>query len=520
MVHITISKPPRTLTLFLIFTLTFSPAIAGGYSRYDRSEPQWVPGDPCPTSIKAVIPGNGPFGSHNAVHDAMRTCTNISELDIYTSFLGCTDMPERWNLPFALDGSDRYRSATRKLTLESYEFDQVEWYSITPPRPHWSREDGSWPVSDSSNSVVVWATDLFYRARWHFDLLRYRISLADLTSWPMWWNFGISNKWYQWRNLAVEHRYKDNMDLWLQVMDFSQVHELSIKPGAVKPKGDAFLYRLPAALTNLRSLKVDGRWVDWRKELEMWEEAPGPLPKNRLSSPRPPRARDFILALPSLTNLTWTGSETCAPDVFDPVIQHHGPSLRKLEWINTESEYNQRPTLSVDQLEKLGEWAPGLEHLAIDLNRESKDWPNEKLKALAKGLPSLKNLTIYFNLGNGDNGKNMSIVSQEISPSGETLLAVPLLTPDPASDMFQLLRESQDGDRLETVTFKEGNWMNEFGEIYDPSWVDGVRVWVTCSIFNADGERVDDKPWCRAWYHNNYERIKSGAKLSWWEMDP
>ncbi|KAM0431483.1 hypothetical protein ACHAPT_005461 [Fusarium lateritium] len=507
----------RGLSLLFISSLAFIPTVVeADYTDYDDKQP-WTRGDPCPDKIDAVIPVGSAFRTHRTVHEAMKTCKNITELSIYVGFFGCTGFPDRYSLPFDLDGSDHYLSAPQVLTLDSYEFDHSEWQSVLPPGRHWSDDDdGSWH-SSSSSSIIVKAVELYYRTRRLLDYLPYPLSrLFNSYEWWDWFNSGKAAKWYRWSRLPAEHRSKDNMELWLEAMDFSHVHTLSIKQhGSPKPKGNALLHRLPLALTSLRSLTIGGRWVDWKTELEMWEAEPGPLPKQKLKPPRPPRALDFIMALPasSLTNLTWTESATVDADVFDAALRHHGPSLRQLKWINAEVERDPRPTLSTTQLRYLGSWAPELADLTIDLDRELEAWPSKKLKTLARSLPKLKELTIYLNLEdvNAQN-ETMHLYRHWDLPFTPQSLAKPLLDADGARDMFLLLQEAQSGDELETVLFREGDWdgLDDLATRSHMLSSEGLRNWARCTILGQDGVRLKDGPRCYAECNMQYKRYKEG----------
>ncbi|KAK7430661.1 hypothetical protein QQZ08_002704 [Neonectria magnoliae] len=493
----------KTFALFLVFACVLTPAVAS-------DKPHWTRRDPCPTKIVAVFPTDVPFGTHDAIHEAMKICSNITELDLSPAGHSCEHPVLRWNLPFALDGSDRYLSSLRVLALEAYDFDDVEWQEIAASRPHWSNEDGSWPVSSSSSPSIVLATEIFYHARWWIERAQYYLArFFDPMNYSP-WELDKAPRWYKWSSVPIAQRSKGNMELWLDAMDFSQVHTLSIKEYySLKPKGHDLLHRLPAALPSLRSLTIRGRWVDWKTELEMWEAAPGPLPKNKWKTPRRPRAGDFILALPasSLTNLIWTDSETCDAYVFDVVLQHHGASLRQLAWTNAELEIDPRPTLSMDQLRSLGRWAPELTSLTIDLNRENQDWPREKLKSLARSLPKLTHLTINLNLHTTD-GKNSISESnlQKNIPSKPESLTRPFLNAESVREMLHLLLESQTSKNLETVTFREGNWEGPelgAGRIGE-GWIEGVRAWVTCRIPGPDELRNESDSWCRAGFNSEY----------------
>ncbi|KAF4958082.1 hypothetical protein FSARC_11118 [Fusarium sarcochroum] len=468
----------RLLLSAFVFVFLFAPTHAsddGG---------RWTANDPCPSTIHATIPGGSSFSTYKAVHKAMRICNNITELHMRTTGGSCTEWADGYSLPFKLDGSDRYLSAPHVLSLEEYEFDSSEWRGICPGYPHWSNEDGSWPMSSSTSSVITWTTDLVYGSRWHFDLLVYGmkniVGWDVFTPWWHWWNSGMSQKWYDQRHLPAERRSMDNMELWVEAMDFSKVHTLSINELQMHPKGKGLYESLPPALVGLDSLSIHGRWIDWRTELEKWEAAPGPLPKNKWSTSPPPRALDFILAVrPSLKSLTWVRSGTCCEDVFNRVLEYHGSSLKQLEWTNPEIDFSPRPILSLDQFRSLGKWAPELTNLTIDLQRVDEDWPGEQLKVIAETLPKLTNLVIYLNMQDEAAAINKTIYTPE-----EQLMAKPALNTEAALDMIQTLRYSKAGDKLDTVEFRQGDWVSSTNAIYH--WMDGKKDWVKCNMLGQD----------------------------------
>ncbi|KAF5716834.1 cytochrome p450 monooxygenase [Fusarium mundagurra] len=445
------SKRCFTLFIPLVFTLLLTLATAQGDSQ------PWTPKDPCPTVIHANIPSSydnpKPFGTYGAVHNAMKTCTNITELELFNNGGDCTEHPDGWNLPFKIDGSDRYRSALHKLSIQTYEFDASEWEDIRP-EIGWANEDGTWPVSNSTNFVIRWTTDLFYRSRWHFDRIVYDIQYAiGVTEYSRWRDFGRAQRWYDQRHMSTERLSMDNMQLWLGAMDFSKLHTLSIEDSYRRPKGKGLLVDLPAALTGLETLSIRGRWLSWREYLKQWEDTPGPLPKNKWSSTPPPPARDFILALRPLKNLTWTESGTFQEDVFDPVLKHHGPALKHLEWTNAEYGFRPRPNISDRQLQSLGTWAPGLTSLTIDLERS---WASNQLKTIAEGLPELRKLVVYLNLL--DEGLLLNGTSSAVRKKHalESVLSV-----EDGLDMFQTLNSFKVGEMFDTVEFRQGDWAQQ-----------------------------------------------------------
>ncbi|KAH7176805.1 hypothetical protein EDB81DRAFT_707450 [Dactylonectria macrodidyma] len=483
------SNLSKRLSLFSVILVAFIP--------YSHAH-QWFSQVSCPTKIDALIPYGSPFDTTHAVHKTMKRCRNVTELSIQRVLLGCTDVFVRFNLPFALDGSDRYLSAPRVLRLDGYEFDDVEWQSIAPRHLSWAEEDGSWPTSTSSNPIVTWALDRYYRARMFVDWVQAQWNPAE--HW-----YGVSGRaeaWYRWRHVAKTQRSKDNMALWLDAMDFSHVDTLSVRryrSPITKPNGTAFFHRLPKELTSLKSLTIGGRWDDEKTGSYMQED----------ETSRPPRALDFILALPaeSLTSLAWSGSGTCDNAVFEAVLRHHGVSLKQIEWTSSEIDHYPRPIFSTSQLRSLRNRTPELTDLAIDLTRENNDWPYEKLAALAESVPNLANLTIYLNLGVEQTKNQTAIVDRTDFPYPEIYpLAQPLLTIEAGRKMFNFLYKSQPNSKLVTVTFREGDWRSPYprGWHRNESWMTNLQTWVSCSILGPDGIRVEDgEPSCRADRYND-----------------
>ncbi|KAF5537622.1 cytochrome p450 monooxygenase [Fusarium mexicanum] len=473
---------------FAIFLLLASFFLSTFASSRWPEPPLWTNKDPCPSIIRATVPSHTPFGRWEAVHNALKTCSNITELDLRNEGPSCTEFPDGYNLPFRSDGSDRYLSAPHVLSLYDYDFQKSELEYMRSGAPDWANEDGTWPVSNSTNAVIRWATEMYYRSRWKWDELSYNFKYpAGLTGYSAWQDEGIAQRWYDRRHAPIERLSMENMQLWLEAMDFSKVHTLSIANGNTWPKGKGLLINLPPALTHLKNLSIQGRWLNWRTYLAEWEATPGPLPKNKWSSSPPPPASHFILAIPpTLKKLIWKESETVQEDIFEPVLKHHGSTLQHLEWTNHERGFKPRPILTQNQLRSLGEWAPGLTSLTIDLERRNGTLPQEELKILARALPKLRSLVVHLNLldegllvnntGYGDKKKH---ASDSVLDVGKGL------------DLFQGLRNAKVGEKLDSVEFLQGEWTNDwpFGRSL---WED--RYWVRCWLDEKDegpGARCD-----------------------------
>jgi hypothetical protein len=438
---------------------------------YERR--QWTPEDPCPTAIRAQIPGISQFRTFQVVHQAMKICGNIDVLKLRASRVSCVGFPEGYRMPFSLNGSDRYLSAPRVLSLEEYEFDYSEWAEIRPPVSHWSNDDGSWPASPSTIIPFRWILDMFYRARWHLDRLIYAIKRsAGIVEFSQWQEFGLAQQWYDQRYLPTGRQSMDDIQLWLEAMDFSQVHTLAIQGVSVIPRGKGLYEHFSRALTGLQSLTIRGEWKDWEAETKGISTLP--------------TAKNFILGLqPSLESLEWKEGGTCGEDAFDAVLKYHGATLKHFEWTNSEIDFHPRPVPSLAQLRGLGEWAPWLESLAIDLHRDAGDWPQDELKTIAENLPDLKTLVLYLNARDEAPFQNHSYYTLN-----RTVLLEPRLDAEAALGMFRTLRQYKVGDTFDTVEFREGDWAESFGggqiSLRD-DWMGSVRIWFKCRMVERDG---------------------------------
>ncbi|KAG8358621.1 hypothetical protein FVEN_g3822 [Fusarium venenatum] len=322
---------------------------------------------------------------------------------------------------------------------------------------------------------------MFYHSRWKWDQLSSEYKHAvGLAHYPPWQGLRMARRWYDQRHTTIERLSMENMQLWLEAMDFSKVHTLSIEYGGIKPEGNGLLVDLPPALTSLENLSIQGRWLNWRTYLAEWEAAPEPLPKNKWSSSPPPPARNFILALPqTLKKFTWKESETVQEDIFDSVLKHHGASLQHLEWTNHERGFKPRPILSEDQLRSLGKWAPGLTSATIDLERRNGTLPQDELNILAETLPKLTRLVVNLNLLEEGLLMNNTGYGDKMKHASDSVLDV-----EEGLGLFQGLRKAKVGERLVNVEFRQGEWTDDwpFGE---GLWED--RYWVRCWLAEKDG---------------------------------
>ncbi|KAH8896587.1 hypothetical protein GQ53DRAFT_743232 [Thozetella sp. PMI_491] len=406
-------------TVFAILSLfTVTPAY-----RSPRLAPDWKPGDPCPVEIRTSVPSYSSFyldseskrrtsfGTMSSVHAALSTCPNITTLALWVGLVGCSGWPDRRNFPFDLAGRDTYLPALEHLSLEGYWFDQSGWDIVKPPNNS----------SPADRGLGYWILD------------------------------GGAWKWWKWRQLPAEQQSKTNLDLWLDAMDFSKVHMLSIN--GTSAMSENVVRRLPPRVPSLRSLKVDGS-----------------------------SARDFILGLQpnSLMHLTWhhPGTYACegeAQTSFDSVLQHHGESLRTLEWHTPElAQGDKGPKLREDQLRQIGALAPNLTSLTLDISRNG-TWPWEYLRALASGIPTVTHLTLYFALG-----------SQSCS-SGQYVQ--PLLNASSAMELSKYLEAEKAGEKFKHIRFKAGeSGQRRIGPLASICWLRGKSTQFDCNLDTENGE--------------------------------
>ncbi|KAM0321853.1 hypothetical protein ACHAQA_009858 [Verticillium albo-atrum] len=437
-------------------------AIASQSDAEEDSQRQVSPEQPCPTRIKTAItpsePEEGVAWHAKWVHNLLQTCPNIDELSLGFDYQGrkhrCPS--DRWSFSFDMRGADRFLSAPKVLYLENYDFGLREWDTIRPPslRPT--------PRYSPFEPLMSWVTE------------------------------GRALDWIRGLTLSQTTKAKTNLDLWLEAMDFSQIHTLTLRGGSNNANDDTFYRSLPAALPRLRSLTVDGTW----RHRNCVEQYDGHWRVDE--DPGLPPAHKFLLALPpaSLENLTWTNGESTDSIIFDKVLQHHGPSLKHLDWHNDEFDIEKRPALSAEQLRNLAVCAPNLQSLTVDLDRNG-TWPVDALQALA-GMPKLTDLTVYFRLSSDCGwGLLVFIVDPVELPCTENLnrFIHPLLNVTSATDVFQMLKEAKTGQEFGKVVLKAGDWRRptSSGLRRSGKWLATEQALLECSDLREHGRRKGKK---------------------------
>lgn len=450
-----------------VFLLVFSLLPAMAWAHPDP----WAPGQPCPVDIHTLVPQSGAFPTMKGVHEALLTCPDIKSLHLRVAGLGCSEWPDRWSFPLSLLSADKYLPSLESLSLEGYRFEDKEWGLVG------HLVDG--PSLPSFEKV-------------NFDQEYWTIYLSEsLESWFNIWSWRLSDplRWYKHTQLSVAEREQSNLDLLLQSMDFSQVRDLAVKDTCWNAPEDAGLLRWAEALPSIQSLAVSGSWDCRFRET-----------KNDEGVSAPSHVPSFIAALPStgLTNLTWVNGGTCAPDVLDSVLNRHGPSLTALEWRHDEFTWKNRPVFTTEALKALGNRAPNLQSLTIDLNQDD-TWPTDELEAIARGMPNLTDLTVYLRLASdlgwaANNASyhryNYDLMKQYEATYGGKDLHPPLrLRTVHAKNLFKTLQASKAGDSLKTVQFRVGDWTRPWdGPMTIGNGIfEQTREWYICSKLRDDG---------------------------------
>jgi hypothetical protein len=225
-----------------------------------------------------------------------------------------------------------------------------------------------------------------------------------------------------------------------------------------------------------------------------------------------------MLALPdvSLKHLSWKnpmgGCEICEDDAsgeshLQRILERHGRTLKSLEYRTSESGSRAPPVLQIDQLHALVALAPQLGNLTLNLGREEngtqsgEQWPWERLKVVAGGLPELTDLTIYFALGSECERQRHDIlwpyrIQCDDPCIGTNRYAQPTLNKTTGTEMARFLWHHKVGQRFKSITFRAGDWSPFWdGPLAFEEWLDEQRAWVTCTMgssqSSSEGEAHD-----------------------------
>ncbi|KAF2469512.1 uncharacterized protein BDR25DRAFT_304562 [Lindgomyces ingoldianus] len=398
----------------------------------------WKPGDGCPEILVATVPGNRyrsepQFDSMQSVHLALTSCPNITTLDLRVTWLGCSEAPDRWNLPFKLKGGDKY-PPLKSLRLEGYYFDHREWEDA-----EFRNQGFGYP--------------------------------SFLEKWGSWIRTGNIWKAVQYSFMKPEQKNKTNLDLWLDAMDWSQLESLGLRGG--HRSMDAFVEKVVPRLTSLSGL-------------DMIDQA-GNTTLQILKS----------LNNNSLKNLTWIGTwpSDVLPSILSlhgKSLQHL--EVRSEEEMDVPTPVFNNSQLSLlsrlapnlthlsINIHRNGTWPietfnaisaiPSLRTAEIWLDIVSecrRQWPEEYSRQYEQWVRL-----------------NQSCL-------GEDQYQKPFVDEKSSLELFKHMREEKVGEKLKSVKFWVGDHSRSWdGPIYLPTWIEGKRAEVMCSVES----KRDDTEWC------------------------
>ncbi|KAH0436333.1 hypothetical protein CcaCcLH18_04353 [Colletotrichum camelliae] len=366
------------------------------------------------------------------VHDFLSNSTTLKSIKLRVTLLGCSNHPDRYNFPFDFPAGSRYSFKLESLQLDGYDFGYREWKIVQPPSKLFPYYPHSWAPGGIS--------DYFW-----------------------WYMSDSATRYYKWRDLPDNQKHKTNLDLWIDAMDFSHIRALALRD----IRGQCVVaIRLPPLLKSLRSLTMRGGHY----------------------------FRAFVLGLPrdSLEHLSWTSGCGCKQNrLVLEAVGHHAHSLTRLELREPENSYHRREVLTAEELASLGDLAPQLQDLTIDLNRDG-TWPIEELESVAAHYPRLKRLTIYLELASEERRRRESSAwpgSRWSSDEVVDNMARPLLTETTGMELFELLRKQKVGEELVELKLFAGDWERSHdGPLYTPPWLEHRRAWVHCQIVDGSND--------------------------------
>lgn len=274
------------------------------------------------------------------------------------------------------------------------------------------------------------------------------------------WVFS-GNAWKHWksRSLDPSQRNKNNLELWLDAMDWSQIESLGVV-------GHSDALQPISHLDSLRTLEYSvGDAEDALKFIQGLKNA-------------------------SLTHLVRTDGPLLPLSL---ILEHQGESLQSLDLYNIETMARPSPTYNDSELELLSHMAPNLNHLSINLHRNG-TWPLESLKLIAS-IPSLQSLDLWLDITSDcrrqapeeytSKFSNWELVNQHCK--GEGQYQQPFVNDTSSLEAFEYMRENKVGVSLKNVTFRVGDWSRSWdGPLYFPDWLEGRRAAVECSAPNDE----------------------------------
>ena len=291
----------------------------------------------------------------------------------------------------------------------------------------------------------------------------YCMGPAGKHAWDKNYRWSATSEWVDTTNDGLTRQWDEqggkpntNLDMWLQAMDWSELEELSINTERAE-MADAIV-ELPKRLTSLKHLHLNS------------------LP--------------FIEGLKNntLESLKWVG--TTRPGYLDTILSQQGQNLRKLDYRCNEPSCPYWPDhINITALPLL---APRLEHIGVNLPRNSNEsWPLAHLSALAR-MPSLTSANLYFRMQAPCRDNFLGYMHPNCRRPRQHCFATesfvtPYLNATTAAYMFSYLRSENTSKKLTSVTFHTGDWGEHVAAMIEP-FISDRRSAVYCSI--KDGIEV------------------------------
>jgi hypothetical protein len=469
--------------IFTIVIAAMASIVASGATPDTLSEK--LPDPACPSVIRTTVPGWSPFASMKAVHTALETCPDLTTLQLFITGFGCSDWPDRENLPLTPTSNPpiRYLPSLRVLELEGYQFGEIL-----------SHRYGFRLTAGLLPNITINGPSGFFP---------FTIDLG-LSNWFDAWDWRFRN-WQQWHSLknVPEDRLRlDNLDLLLEALDTQDIHTLAIKDPCTSNGECPDLRRLARAVPALTTLTIHGRLGSCYGRSCRYGKCED---SNTTAIP-------FITSIPpstSLTNLTWVDGRDTDTASLVAVLERHGPTLEHLQWRTDEFGNSRRPVFTPADLATLGRRAPRLKSLTIDLDRNGTAWPLAHLDAIAVSMPRLTNLTIYIPLSSpegataarggwipSDDSYDPDYnIHQGPILDNDKLFASPRPTTDAVTELFAHLRAAKVGTPLETVQFRAGDWTRSYhGPLrHGSQWLEDRTEWFRCTAPRDGGEPLCER---------------------------
>ena len=258
---------------------------------------------------------------------------------------------------------------------------------------------------------------------------------------------------------------------------------------------------------NLEKWKAAMNWTELKDlDLDHFDPVFFPLMKGHLPaleslrlgslwsrSCRAGNVTEFVAQLKPLTRLSLHGHTNEVN--MTQILDRHGSTLRTLEIREWEGGNFPRPTLSLQELQKISQECPSLSELGVDINRNG-TWPFELLDSLAANK-NLSSLELFFELGMDIHQDPSSPYSSGVNKT--TDYRQPVLNTISSLSIFRRLRSLKQGVELKVLRLNVGDVGREYGHMLRfPGWGESLAEVYECSVLDSEGKGKDEEAvWCR-----------------------